>query len=334
MSIRIGVVGMGFMGQTHARAVGTVPGARLAATCDHQGERRRGSGSVAGNLNTGGAFDAGEAVAFERPDDLFASGLVDAAVIATPTDTHVDLATRALRAGLDVLVEKPVALHAEQIAALIEERDRARRLAIPAMCMRFWPGWPLLREVVRDGRFGALRALRLARLGSRPEWSDFYRDESRCGGAIFDLHVHDADFVLHLLGRPREVVCVGTHDHVAAMYRYDDTAMVVLAEGGWMPSSGRGFRMRYGAEFERATIEFDLSRTPTVAVTSDGQTTSPDLPAGSGYELQMAHFVACVQARREGRPVPEHPTLEDSVAVTTMIHAKRESLRRGAGFAL
>lgn len=337
MTIRMGVVGMGFMGQTHARAIRAAEGCVLAGVCDHQGDRRGGRATVAGNLDNGAGVDLSGAKAFDDAGALFASGEVDAVVIATPTDTHADLACKALAAGLDVLIEKPVALREAEIRRVMAARDAAGRLAVPAMCMRFWPGWPLLRECVRDRRYGGLRALRLVRLGSRPEWSAFYRDESRCGGAIFDLHVHDADFVLHLLGTPAAVSSAGSSDHVATLYRYADPGLVVTAEGGWMASAGRGFRMRYGAEFDEATVEFDLAHTPTVTITRGGETTSPALPAGSGYEAQMRHFVACAGARRAGGvvgTVPEHPTLEDALRVTALIEREKESLRSGASVAV
>src|SRR5262249_22988508 len=144
-------------------------------------------------------FDPAATATCQRHEDLLANPAVQLVSICTPTDTHVDLAIAALRAGKHVLLEKPVALVAKDAARLADTARAAGTLCIPAMCMRFWPGWTFLRDAYRDGRFGQLRALSLHRLGSGPGWSsDFYRNVARSGGALVDQHIHDTDFVVYL----------------------------------------------------------------------------------------------------------------------------------------
>lgn len=326
--LRVGVAGLGMMGAIHIRALRGVGGAaRLVCVADPKPARREGEAFTPGTPEAargdGRLFDPSMVRGYADAREMIAREGLDLVVVCTPTDTHVPLASEALERGVHVLLEKPVATTAAPVATLAEVERRTGGHVIPAMCVRFWPGWGWLRERVRDGEFGALRSLRCVRLGSRPAWSaDFYRNEARTGGAIFDLHVHDVDFVTWCVGRPREVTSTGDRDHVTTMYRFGDRRLQVTAEGGWLASDGRGFRMRFVAEFDAATAEFELGRTHPVLLTRDGTTTPVVLPGGTAYEAQMAHAITCVQAWKHGEAAPEHPTLAEAELVTRVVEAE------------
>jgi predicted dehydrogenase len=115
--------------------------------------------------------------------------------ICTPTDSHIELAMTALAAGRHVLVEKPVALRSAEVARLAQAAAPAGRVCMPAMCMRFWPGWEWLKERIEAGEFGRVRSATFQRVGAPPDWSAFYGDYARSGGPLHDLHIHDADFI-------------------------------------------------------------------------------------------------------------------------------------------
>jgi predicted dehydrogenase len=203
--------------------------------------------------------------------------------------------------------------------------------------MRFWPGWPWLRERIRDQAFGPLRSLSLQRLCARPGWSpEFYCDDLRSGGALFDLHIHDADFVFWSLGPPQSVQSQGSSDHLIAAYHYRDGPDLVMAEGGWDQSEGFPFRMRYIANFERATAEFDFLRQPPLMLSVAGvEGARPvELPAISAYEVEVRHALDAVTARRAGRAFELVSTLEGALASTRMLEAERRSLLSGASVAM
>jgi predicted dehydrogenase len=315
---RVGVVGFGFMGQTHVRAYQSA--ARdglpvvLDAVADLTGGPLTGLAQAKGNIRTGEAerlFDPAAVRTFRSARDLFAAGGLDAVSLCTPTDTHADLTRAALEAGLHVLLEKPVAVEAATAREMEDAERRTGRRVMPAMCMRFWPGWPWLRERITDGEFGRLLSLKFVRLGSRPDWSAFYQDNTRCGDAITDLHIHDVDFLCDVLGFPDRVLSIGSTSHVTSVYWFDRgpyEGVKVTAEGGWLPSQGRGFRMRYVAEFERASAEFDLSNSPAV------------------YDGQVRAFVAWLAGPRHDPPA----TLAQAARVLDVIAAEKHSLRSGA----
>ena len=319
MTLRVGVVGMGFMGRTHAAAFQAARRAghacELVAFADRSGIK-----GAAGNLDGGAdAFDPSGLRQHNSAEAMFADADVDLVSLCTPTDTHADLAVAAMRAGKHVLVEKPVAIDLQQIERVAAVAGETGRTCMPAMCMRFWPAWKWLRDRMGDGEFGALQSLSLQRLGSRPDWSPFYHDASRSGGALFDLHVHDTDFVVASLGQPAAVTCVGTIDAMTTLYHYDH-GVRVAAEGGWH-HDGFGFRMRYIAVFEAATIDFDLLRTDPLLLCRNGEATPIELPQHTGYDGQVR---ALVDALAAGEPAPL--SVDDALATHRVLLAEQRSL--------
>jgi len=344
-SVRIGVVGLGFMGATHIRCIqSSGAGATLAGVCDPDPERRKGLVAAAGNLATVAAserlFDPSLVPAYASPDELLADPDVDAVSICTPTDTHADLAIRAMRAGRHVLIEKPVAVASADVQRVIDAAEELNVLCAPGMCMRFWPGWPFVREKIRAGEFGRVVSAAFQRLGSPPPWSpEFYRNPERSGGAMVDLHIHDADFIRWCFGDPESVTSTGSSNHLTTLYRYPPGRGPehVVAEGGWGHSPGFDFRMRYVIAFERATVDFDLTRKPTVRVYREGRVEVPELSPLSAYQLQMDSFVRAVRDRLAGAQAggtgaattgaPLVSTLEDALGAARLLEAERESLR-------
>jgi predicted dehydrogenase len=194
---------------------------------------------------------------------------------------------------------------------------------MPAMCMRFWPGWDWLREHVRRGTFGAVKSAVFSRLGTRPAWNPrFYADPNCSGGALFDLHVHDADFVRWCFGEPASLASTGTRDHVTTLYRFANGPPHVVAEGGWDHTSGFAFRMRYVVVFEHATADYDFSRTPRLVLAQNGASETIELPAHTGYDGEIRHLLAMI-ARGE-RDL--HATVQESVGLTRMLERELASI--------
>lgn len=329
-AIGVGVIGTGFMGATHVASYAAAAAdgiCELVALCD------RSAGAAAaekrGNLRTvaegATGFDLASVPVYTSAEELLADRRIQAVSICTPTDTHADLAIAALRAGKHVLIEKPVAVHAADIRRIAEAASSAGRVCMPAMCMRYWPGWDWLRDRVRDGSLGAVRSAVFTRLGCRPDWSDaFYKDPDRTGGALNDLHVHDADVIRWLFGDPETVVSTGSLDHVTTLYRFRDGPAHVVAEGGWDHTPGFPFVIRYTVAFERATASFDLAREERVRIAIDGRWEHVPLPDANAYEREVREFLNAI---REGRAPTT--TLEDAIGAAELLEAERRSLQSG-----
>jgi predicted dehydrogenase len=330
--IGVGVIGLGWMGRVHAAAYASAAlsgeSCRVVAAADRNMDRLRVGADEAGNLavTRAEAFDFARVRTGSDISLVLDDPSVELVSVCTPTDTHVEIAIAALRAGKHVIVEKPVSLDAGEIERLDQAARNAERLCMPAMCMRFWPGWSWLRDAVVDRRHGRVVSATFQRLGSRPAWgTDFYRNPKRSGGALFDLHVHDVDFVRWLFGDPISTASTGTIDHVTTSYVFENGPAHVVAEGGWDASPGFPFRMRYLVVFETATAEYDSRRDPPLEITRAGAVDKPTLESGTGWDHEVRHALACVRAGKTSAGV----TLSDAAAVTRVLRAEEHDVSTG-----
>ncbi len=320
------------MGRTHLDAYAAMPSVRVVAVADRDEARRTGKAAADGNIDgqAAGGFDLADPAVqkFAHGEELIASPEVDAVDICAPTPAHLPLARTALAAGKHVFVEKPPArTHADavELARLADESDR---VTMVGLCMRFWPGWTHLKKWQSSGEFGRLVSASFARQSSHPG-GRFYEDADASGAALLDLHLHDTDFINHLLGTPTAVSSVGASritagvDHVATLYHYG-AGPAVIAEGGWAMQNGFPFTMRYTANFEQATAIFDLAAADPLRLIRDGQTTPIKLD-GMGYAAELTEWAAAIA---ENRP-PRTATASDAAEAVRVIEAEEQSIRTG-----
>ena len=330
--LNVGVVGLGMMGLTHLDAYAKLPGVKVAAIADADADRRSGKVRARGNIEgqARGAFDFATAAQYADAAELIRDPRVDAVDICLPTPLHLRFALLAMEAGKPVLLEKPLARSAADADRIADAAEQANVIAMPAMCMRFWPGWTWLKEAVDARTFGRALGAQFRRVASHPG-GPFYRDADASGGAALDLHIHDTDFVRFLFGTPRAVRSSGYAkvttglDHLLTQYVYDDVPLV-SAEGGWAMEEGFPFRMQYTVNFERATAVFDSSAASPLTLYESGKPpVAVPVETVMGYEIEIAYFVECV---KEGRS-PGIVTLRDGAAAVRIIEAEVESVRSG-----
>jgi predicted dehydrogenase len=333
--ISVAVVGLGFMGVTHLRTYLRHPRVKVTAVCGIDRLPENGVlRGVAGNLGASNDLELGPDVkAYRQIEAVLADPTIAAVDVCTPTPLHAAHTIAALRAGKHVICEKPLARTSVEARAILDVAAQANGFLMPAMCMRFWPGWSWLKSVVTDRPFGSVLAARFARFSERPAWSGATvgRENSHAGGALFDLHIHDTDFVNYLFGRPASVCSTGTIsasseiDHVVTQYQFPG-GPVVHAEGSWLLA--RGFNMSYRLLCERATIEFNLSHgNDALVLTEAGH--SPRVMAcdrTDGYALELNYFIECVVS---GKP-PAIVTAHDGLAALEICEAEERSIRSGS----
>ena len=334
--VNVGIVGLGFMAATHIRAYQQLPNARVAALCNPSGRNLDGDFTqVSGNLDTGAPLklDMKGVTAYRDLEAFFADDTLDLIDICTPTVSHVALATRGLEAGRHVLCEKPMTRSLADARVIEKALDQAKGFCMPAMCLRFWPEWAWLREVIRGGRFGPVRGARFRRVAEPPAWGQHYFFNGKeSGGALFDLHVHDTDFVQYCFGLPTHVYSTGYSrlsgavDHVTTQYTVAGGASVV-AEGGWAMTPGFGFNMSYTVTFENATADFDIARGED-ALTLYVEGKEPEVvrcEGPDGYARELRHLLECI----ETGVAPSVVTVADAVRSVAICEAEERSVQTG-----
>src|SRR5437868_1626620 len=145
-SVRIGIIGMGNMGKFHADylAAGKVNRAELSAVCSTSPEKLE-------------AYKQKGAKVFGSSEEMIASGAVDALVIATPHYQHTSLGIAALKAGLHIMVEKPISAHKADAERLIAESRKHPALVFGAMFqLRTEPRYAKIRKLIQNGEIGQI----------------------------------------------------------------------------------------------------------------------------------------------------------------------------------
>lgn len=305
--VRVGIVGIGFMGATHFKAMQKVKGSRVAAIVSRdQGKRQGDWRAIRGNFGgDGGMQDLSKVRCYGTLEELLADPSIDLVDVCLPNYLHAGAALQALAAGKHVLVEKPIALSIPDANRLLAEARRCGRFLMVAHVLRCFPEFQLVKEMVATEEYGPVLAARFRRIISRPTWWGA-EDLERTGGPAVDLHVHDTDFVQHLFGMPESVISsgyvgkTGWVEHIDTHYRFRGQGMAVSCESGWLAQQGCPFEHGYDVYFEQATLKYNSSwGQPPVLLTADGKSKNPKVSRTNGFvgELQEAS-----DAVRRGTP--------------------------------
>lgn len=293
--MRVAIIGCGFMGRMHASVYSALPNADLVAVVDHREEK----------------YEEFGVHGFASLSELFDNAEVDAIDICLPTYLHKDATIAGADAGKHVFCEKPMALALGQADEMIEACDNAGIRLMIGHCIRFWPEYAYLKNLVDSGRFGRLRSINLTRYGEYPHWSseNWLGDESKSGGGALDMHIHDTDFALYLFGKPDTVYSRGTVDgrgvsQIFTTMTFGDA--VAHLEGGWNLPVHTPFKMAFRAIFDRGAAIMDggpltiySDREPIVPafakMEAAGGGNISDL---GGYYHELAYFVDCITSDR------------------------------------
>ncbi|MEK7477654.1 MAG: Gfo/Idh/MocA family oxidoreductase [Candidatus Coatesbacteria bacterium] len=333
MALRIGIVGLGFMGKMHFDTYGRMKHAKVTAICDVDPKKRAGDWSgIRGNIGGGGRrVNLSGVRTYSSLRDMLADPGVDVVDVTLPTYLHARAAIAAFRAGKHVICEKPLAINAREAAAVVTAARLARRRLFVAQCIRFWPQYAVARNLVRSGKWGRVLTAAFRRFSSSPLWSwqGWLQDPRRSGLAALDLHIHDADFVLHTFGTPRSVTAhggglkAGRLDHILASYDYGK-GKLVTAEGAWEFAAGFPFSMTFAIVMQKATLAMgpDLK---LLLHRVRGGTVEVKAPAGDGYGHELAHFVECIR-KNKASPVV---TPESALQSVKLVEAEVRSVRSG-----
>jgi predicted dehydrogenase len=322
---RVLLCGFGFMGRLHADVLGKLPGVNLVGVFDPRGA------AIHEDLHRSGCA-APVFTELEKALEETACEVVD---ICLPTDLHRRAAETALNGRRHVFCEKPLALTVADAEAMVRAAREAGRELMVGHCIRFWPEYEILHDLVRSGDHGTLVSLCLSRRNARPDyavggWTD---DPARCVGAALDMHIHDTDFVCHLLGTPRAVSARGLREptgwnSIASFYDFGPDGPLVFADGAWNYPPGWGFQMKFSAVFERGALDYDSRGEPTLLLTVGKQPPHPvavPTDPADGYHAELAYFFSSL---REGQPV-EKSTGDQAAESLRVTLAEIESAARG-----
>ena len=290
--IRVGLVGIGAMGNVHYKAYKNVSDAKVIAVADVRTEMAKEK------------IGDDDVKLYTSMEEMMASEELDMIDICLPSYMHAEASIKALGMGYHVLCEKPMSISSKETGAMIEAAKKSGKKFMIAHVVRFMKPYEYLKSIVDSGELGKLVHIDMRRGSTIPSnsWENWMQDLKKSGGTPIDLSIHDIDFVQYVFGEPKEVW--GTYrklnnksDCVVSNFTYDDFDITMTA--GWYKCT-KPFKAEYLAIFEEGYIESigdDLLKNgEPVEVENEQAGDDKDLYiiTDSGYENEIRYFVNCI----------------------------------------
>jgi predicted dehydrogenase len=322
--MRIGIVGVGFMGTTHAAGWADTPATIAGFTAETQQE----TGALAKRYN---------AKVYPSLDEMVPD--VDVVDICSPTHLHHEMALKAAVAGKHVVCEKPLARTTEQAQEIVVACRKAGVELFVAHVVRFFPEYALAHSAVAEGQIGKPGVIRLHRGSYRPKkpTGNWFLDEAKSGGILMDLMIHDYDYARWMVGEVETVSARRVSElHPDAPVDY---GLVILSHRSGALSHISGawayppptFRTHLEIAGDRGLIEFDSDGTTPIQnfiIKSGADAPDVGLPSSpvseSPYTTQIKEFYA---ALANGRPTRVSAT--DGLVAVQIAEAALQSAHTG-----
>ncbi len=323
--VRVGLVGIGFMGWIHQLAYRRSTKAELVAFASRDTKKRTGDWrGIRGNFGPPGeVIDVSRMQVYETVDELLKDPSIDVIDICLPPHMHVDVAIAAFEHGKHVLCEKPFALNASDCDRILSAAQKRNRLAMVAHVLPYIGPFAYAAQVAQTNEYGKAIGGYFKRTISNPDWiSDFF-DPERVGGPMIDLNVHDAHFIRMIFGNPQSITAIGssvdatgsdaskTSDrqvakYAHAVYQFENLKLAVASTGGVIDCPGRPFTHGFELNFEQATLQFEFSAftdtcetMPLKVLTKSGEVVRPTLAITddvTAFELEIADMVTSIES--------------------------------------
>lgn len=284
MSIRLGLVGVGSMGNFHLSNLKHVPALQLTAVCDIIPERAD-TAATAYNCR-----------AFYDYRDMLRAKVCDAILIATPHYDHTTIGIAGLKAGLHVLVEKPISVHKADCERLIAAHTNKKQVFAAMFNQRTDPHYFKVRDLIKAGELGALQRVnwiitnwfRTEAYYASGDWRATWSGEG--GGVLLNQCPHNLDLLQWICGMPKLVYgfckfgkyhSIEVEDDVTAYFEYANGATgVFVTTTGEAPGTNRleitGERGKVVVEHGSITFTRTVVNTREYCRTSPERFTTPD----------------------------------------------------------
>lgn len=324
--LRVGIVGAGSMGRTHAAAYSKMPDVQIVAIGCLSSDRARSLASKHGAKYHKGGIEA-----------LLQDKEIDIIDVCTPTYLHKQHVVAAVRARKHVLCEKPIALTLEEADEMIEAAGRAGRKFMVAHCMRFWPEYQLARHIIQTGALGQPLVGRAVRIAPRKKDRDPERWRwigEQSGATLVDLAIHDLDFLRWVFGEARLVHAEGIKsdrdawDYVHVAIEHESGVKTFVESSDGILASLHPFTMGFKIICQDGVMEFSQrgllegERGSLTIYRDSGEPERVKVAQRDAYFEEIAYFVQCVRDDTE-------PTLASPIEAKRSLAlalAARESL--------
>jgi predicted dehydrogenase len=323
--MKIAFAGAGYIINIHAQAAKVLQGVELVAVVEKYTERAE---ALAKKFQINHQY--------ETIEQMLDAGGVDALIVGTPNYLHAPQTIAALKAGIHVMVEKPMAMNVDEAHQMVEVSKKAEALLMVAHCWRFDPEVIWLREQVRSGRLG--KVIRTKGYGVHALWGPsgwFTEKKYAGGGALADMGIHALDTARFLLGDPQPESIYARIGTYYTNYDVDDTGVLFVTwDGGAVSYIESGWWQPHTDGPEAATQLYGTKAFGQLFPTFIEEQSIKDDPGftfpriehcpQSLYDDQMAYFIECIRQRCN-----PSPGAQEGLINMRIIDAAIESARTG-----
>ncbi len=308
-NLGIAVIGAGFWGKNHARNLKEISETKLVAVCDKDAAKAR---AVADLFGVESYTDSRKML--KRAD-------VEAVTVCTWSTNLAVEATRALKAGKHVLVEKPMANNVREARRIVALAEKNERFLMVGFLMRFIPGVQRIKQAIDKGEIGTLVYATARRVSQWPE---------RIGdvGVVKDLAIHDIDMTQYLFSD--DAVAVYARAGNLRHKKFEDHAQILVSfrgrknafiEANWLTPYKIRKLVVTGSE---AIMTLDYI-TQEITIETEGQTLAPRYEVKEPLKLELQHFASSILSDKE--PII---TGTDGLKALQIAEAALNSARTGA----
>ncbi len=272
--VKTGVIGAGYMGLLHLKSYAALRTCELVGFVETH-EAKRNAVSKQFNMKGFSTLDA------------FLETNVEAVTIATPTETHFEIARRCIEAGKHVLIEKPLCQKVEQCKKLVNLAEKTDKVVIVGHLERFNPAVQKMFSLLGTNRPTVFSAQRIKGKPNRP----------RNTGVVYELGVHDIDLMLACLGKPVDLkaqLIKKNNLEVDAQMLFQFEESTALIHSSWL-FEGINKRDIFLAT-EAKTISADLI---------EGNVNGEKVEKVQPLEAELNHFVHCIEGKEKPLVTPE-----------------------------
>ncbi len=346
--IKIGIIGVGSISESHIAGYLKREDCELYAFCDINKERLKEKGKKYGVTRL-----------FTDKDEMFAScPELDAVSVCTWNCAHAECSIAALKAGKNVLCEKPMAMNAKEAEEMKKAADESGKLLMIGFVRRYGNDANIIMDFVNSGTFGDFyygKATYLRRAGAPGGW---FGDKSRSGGGpLIDIGVHVIDLSRYIAGNPKPVSVYGATftklgdrkelknrngyssadaDKENDIFDVEDFATAMIRfDNGFVLSVEASFSLNIGKDV--ATVElmgtkagFVLDPEVKIFTEQNGYLTNVSFDSSTAlsfnglFENEIAHFIECIK-----NGLPCRSPAEDGVEIMKILDAIYDSAKTG-----
>ncbi len=324
----IGLVGLGFIGNKHLEAYKHMENAEVKAIYTRNGRK-----------------DDAEALTYhfvKEYDELLANKEIDIVDICLPSYLHEDYILKAAKAGKHIICEKPLTLTVESAHRILQEVNRNQVKLFVGHVLRFWPEYEIIKSYSESDLLRTIEVIHAKRIGQSPAWSNWFQFPEKSGGALFDLHIHDIDFISYLLGKVESVYAVGTKnsygawDHVMTTLTFQNQSKAFVEASQKMPK-GYPFTMSFRAQTSQSVLNFHLVAGENIENINNSEhqfwyyvhQKKIPIPSDSSdpFQKELSYFVNCLENGEENQVIPNEDvlyTLQILEAIERSLETKSE----------